>query len=40
MMEFFQNVKVWSRENDLKKNLKFDENDKVNKKLLIKIFFS
>ncbi len=35
MIEFFQNVKAWSRENDLKKDLKFDENDKVNEKLSI-----
>ncbi len=32
IVEFFQNVKAWSRENDLKKDLKFDENDKVNNK--------
>ena len=25
--EFFQNIKVWSRENDLKKNLKLDKED-------------
>lgn len=28
--EFFQNVKVWLRENDLKRDLKFTEMDKVN----------
>lgn len=27
--EFFQNVKVWLRENDLKRDLKFTEMDKV-----------
>jgi hypothetical protein len=32
--EFFQNVKVWFRENDLKKELKFNENDNV--KIFIK----
>ena len=32
--EFFQNVKVWIRENDLKKNLKFDQNDNTLLKLL------
>jgi uncharacterized protein YeeX (DUF496 family) len=25
--EFFQNVKVWARENDLKRDLKFNEED-------------
>lgn len=25
--EFFQNIKVWARENDLKRDLKFDPED-------------
>lgn len=33
--EFFQNVKVWLRENDLKKNVKFDDLDNVSKNILI-----
>lgn len=28
--EFFRNLKIWLRENDLKKDLKFNENDIVN----------
>ncbi len=32
--EFFQNVKVWIRENDLKKDLKFDQIDNTIMKLL------
>jgi cysteinyl-tRNA synthetase len=32
--EFFQNMKVWIRENDLKKDLKFDQNDNSITKIL------
>lgn len=30
-MDYFQNIKVWARENDLNRDLKFNENDKVRK---------
>ena len=31
LAEFFRNLKVWLKENDLKRDLKFDQADKVSK---------